>query len=581
MTFAVREIAHALVRVGNGDSYRKIATALREQIDRKRRANRLHLRKPFDKKGRPRQRPRPAEISEEPNLAMGYVDIFAPVVINALDPGPWPRVVALDALIVKSRSGSRYRAPQLRKKRRKMFPASSRKPVRRVAKKRNRIKIVEIGRALAAVGYKNTSLKGEAWQLGWAGGGDEESWKEFLRRRPGEPAWAICDRDGAIINAVREVWPNAQIYFSHWHLAKNAKQAAALDGLRHDEQFIGRLDYIASSDRAWAYAWDHAWKVGATNLIGWMRDNQDVVLGQLARRPAGLPMSAGAAEGLIVAAKQAITDRRHFFRNADRVDRMLALVRLAEANKASDHRYSRILRDHLRAHDGRTLADWKAELDRGNVSSLHLLRQEALARSKRAQRVRHGPAKALLYRENRAAADRERAALGLAPAPRGRPKLMRQSVGSVAGKTLADFGWLVVEWHPTRNGDLRPRDKPAGSGDKAWWKCANGPDHEWPAQIRSRTIRGVRCPFCTHRLIAPSESLAVTHPEIAVEWHPIKNRAKTPADFTYGSHHEAWWQCPAYKTHVYRARISSRTSMRSGCPRCARKHGKGGRPKAA
>lgn len=46
-------------------------------------------------------------------------------------------------------------------------------------------------------------------------------------------------------------------------------------------------------------------------------------------------------------------------------------------------------------------------------------------------------------------------------------------------------------------------------------------------------------------------------------------RPKTPADFSFGSHHEAWWQCPVYKCHVRRARIASRTSMQAGCSLCA------------
>jgi hypothetical protein len=65
------------------------------------------------------------------------------------------------------------------------------------------------------------------------------------------------------------------------------------------------------------------------------------------------------------------------------------------------------------------------------------------------------------------------------------------------------------------------------------------------------------------------QSFQSTHPDIAGEWHPTRNGAKTPLDFTFGSHFEAWWQCPDYKTHVYQARISSRTSMMSGCQKCA------------
>ena len=54
---------------------------------------------------------------------------------------------------------------------------------------------------------------------------------------------------------------------------------------------------------------------------------------------------------------------------------------------------------------------------------------------------------------------------------------------------------LIMEWHPTKNGDLRPRDITPGSGKKVWWLCEEG--HEWQAAIYSRS-RGSGCPHC-HR----------------------------------------------------------------------------------
>ena len=138
----------------------------------------------------------------------------------------------------------------------------------------------------------------------------------------------------------------------------------------------------------------------------------------------------------------------------------------------------------------------------------------------------------------------------------------------MAGKSVADFSWLVDQWHPTANGDLTPADVPAGSGMMIWWQCAARPDHEWPAQVRSRTLRGTGCRFCTHRAVATSEKLTTTHPDIAAQWHPDRNGNKKPDDYTYGSHYEAWWQCKRFRGHVWRARISSRTSMLSGCSLC-------------
>jgi len=52
---------------------------------------------------------------------------------------------------------------------------------------------------------------------------------------------------------------------------------------------------------------------------------------------------------------------------------------------------------------------------------------------------------------------------------------------------------LAKEWHPTKNGELKPADFVPGSNKKAWWQCAEG--HEWEAIISSRN-KGHGCPQC-------------------------------------------------------------------------------------
>jgi len=57
---------------------------------------------------------------------------------------------------------------------------------------------------------------------------------------------------------------------------------------------------------------------------------------------------------------------------------------------------------------------------------------------------------------------------------------------------------IAAQWHPTKNGDLRPSDVTAGSNKKVWWlcpnKCPEGCAHEWEATIYSRA-NGSRCPY--------------------------------------------------------------------------------------
>ena len=65
-------------------------------------------------------------------------------------------------------------------------------------------------------------------------------------------------------------------------------------------------------------------------------------------------------------------------------------------------------------------------------------------------------------------------------------------------KTIVDFPELVKQWHPTKNGTIKPEEITAGSHKKYWWKCPEGPDHEWEALVYTRTRKQKSgCPFCS------------------------------------------------------------------------------------
>lgn len=40
----------------------------------------------------------------------------------------------------------------------------------------------------------------------------------------------------------------------------------------------------------------------------------------------------------------------------------------------------------------------------------------------------------------------------------------------------------------------------------AWWRCYEGPAHQWQAQVRTRTIRGTGCPVNMNMRIARLKS---------------------------------------------------------------------------
>lgn len=128
------------------------------------------------------------------------------------------------------------------------------------------------------------------------------------------------------------------------------------------------------------------------------------------------------------------------------------------------------------------------------------------------------------------------------------------------------------QWHPEKNGPLKPIMFSLGSNKNIWWVCAEG--HEWRASIVART-RGRGCPICSRRLkgdtyrklsVVRNGSLAEKNPSLAKEWHPVKNGPLKPSDRSAGSHDEVWWLCNS--GHEWKDNIASR-NRGVGCPFCA------------
>jgi hypothetical protein len=138
---------------------------------------------------------------------------------------------------------------------------------------------------------------------------------------------------------------------------------------------------------------------------------------------------------------------------------------------------------------------------------------------------------------------------------------------------------IARQWHPTKNGDLKPEDVSAGSGEKAWWlcdkKCPEGCPHEWETVINSRTKRDnpSGCHCCSNNKLCIHTSIAHTHPEIAKQWHPTKNGDLKPEQFSAGSNEIAWWfcdiKCPEGCPHEWQTPINRRTILNQGCHCCS------------
>ena len=110
---------------------------------------------------------------------------------------------------------------------------------------------------------------------------------------------------------------------------------------------------------------------------------------------------------------------------------------------------------------------------------------------------------------------------------------------------------LAAQWDYGKNGSLTPENVTAGSGKKVWWRMSYDDEKTgrcfnflWQATIASR-VNGAGCPFLTgHKVWKGFNDLATTHPELAVQWHPTKNKKLKPEDVVAGSGKRIWWLLP-------------------------------------
>ena len=129
---------------------------------------------------------------------------------------------------------------------------------------------------------------------------------------------------------------------------------------------------------------------------------------------------------------------------------------------------------------------------------------------------------------------------------------------------------IAKEWHPLKNGPLKPTDVTYGCDKKVWWLGSCG--HEWKTQVYNRT-KGIGCPYCSNRRVLPGyNDLATTHPDLASQWNYEKNKELTPEMVTAGSAKKVWWSNYSCG-HIFKQNINSRI-MGIGCPVCSGRQGR-------
>lgn len=121
---------------------------------------------------------------------------------------------------------------------------------------------------------------------------------------------------------------------------------------------------------------------------------------------------------------------------------------------------------------------------------------------------------------------------------------------------------LAQEW--SEKNEIKPTEVSIGSHKKVIWKCRLG--HEWEASVKSRTVNGTGCPYCSHnKVLEGFNDLASQMPEVAAEWSG-KNYPLLPTMVTPFANKKVWWKCS--KGHEWHTLISTRSGG-SKCPYCS------------
>lgn len=135
---------------------------------------------------------------------------------------------------------------------------------------------------------------------------------------------------------------------------------------------------------------------------------------------------------------------------------------------------------------------------------------------------------------------------------------------------------LIEEWDYKKNYPLTPDMFGINSNTYAYWKC-HICGHEWRTTIIHRAgKRNSGCPECakkrkgksfTKRRVSERGSLADNNPQLARQWHPVKNGDLLPSHITENRFKPVWWLCEKCG-HEWQASPNSRASG-IGCPCCS------------
>jgi hypothetical protein len=319
----VREVTRALMRVGEGWTYRGVGRLLRTDANRmKKTATGIEY------------------ASRDSSVVEDWIEIFAPVIFERYAPKEWPPLVMLDDLPFLVR-----------------VPGTTHK---RVA-----------FRIFAALGFwpngRRRLLRLEAFA-----DKTPANWAQFLTAIGGRPCGIICDNESGMLKGIEQVWPHTAtdpapiVWLSHWHvgnallklLRRYKRLTPPLSDVLQDA-FMGTTEWQAFDTFARQSHFPELvkWLDNPAPLSWWAGDltMSERILWQLERRR-GIPSTTTALEQHLLVIKEKLNKRKFVFRNRERTNRMLQLMQLHLNDQANERTYSALIRRQLAKAQGHPAA---------------------------------------------------------------------------------------------------------------------------------------------------------------------------------------------------------------------------------
>jgi hypothetical protein len=336
--FVARGIAEALAAVGAGDTYMHASRVARDRARRFR----------FD--------PETGEVRESAHgqLVADWVELFAPVVFEAHRASAWPA----EGSLLLDHVPFRIRAED----------ASGRGiPGGTVAFD-----------VFCAVGYR--AGKPRLWHAEAFATAHPANWSAFLGSLEGEPKRVVCDAHRAMLQAIGERWPSAELHQCEWHLQHALKRLLTKELRKGSsaelEELRERAEGALAGPNFWRSFVEAARAIENESLDRWIVVNGPTIKAQFARRPppsrrpAEMPLTTAALEQLTRPMAAALYPRRYALKNRERLNRLLMLMQLHINGDDDIQAYSKAIRAWLETNGGRPAGRRRSIADPASSPSL-------------------------------------------------------------------------------------------------------------------------------------------------------------------------------------------------------------------